>query len=97
MLGPTVIITSTAFAWNLPPRAFADGSIPRAARERVDSSGRVAWISLTQFVRATVLVALADAIGVMIVGRHGEEATLLGLAGQLEAELRWTDRRPPLG
>jgi amidase len=36
-------------------------------------------------------------IGVMIVGRHGEEATLLGVAAQLEAELRWTDRRPPLG
>jgi amidase len=36
-------------------------------------------------------------IGVMIVGRHGEEATLLGLAAQLEAELRWTDRRPPVG
>ena len=35
-------------------------------------------------------------IGVMLVGRHGEEATLLALAGQLEAELRWTDRRPPL-
>ena len=32
---------------------------PRAARERVDASGRVAWVSLTQFVRATVLVALA--------------------------------------
>jgi predicted PurR-regulated permease PerM len=40
---------------------------PRAARERVDGSGRVAWISLTQFVRATVIVALVDAIGVMIV------------------------------
>jgi predicted PurR-regulated permease PerM len=40
---------------------------PRAAREHVDGSGRVAWISLTQFVRATVLVALADAIGVMTV------------------------------
>ncbi len=40
---------------------------PRAARERVDSSGRVAWNSLTQFVRATVLVALADAVGIMIV------------------------------
>lgn len=40
---------------------------PRAARERVDGSGRVAWISLTQFVRATVLVALADAIGVTVV------------------------------
>jgi amidase len=35
-------------------------------------------------------------IGVMLVGRHGEEATLLGVAAQLEAELRWTDRRPPL-
>lgn len=40
---------------------------PRAARERVDSSGRVAWISLTQFVRATVIVAAVDAIGIMIV------------------------------
>jgi predicted PurR-regulated permease PerM len=40
---------------------------PRAARERVDASGRVAWVSLTQFVRATVLVALTDAIGIMLV------------------------------
>ena len=40
---------------------------PRAARERIDESGRVAWVSLTQFVKATVLVALADAIGVMLV------------------------------
>lgn len=39
---------------------------PRAARERVDSSGRVAWVSLVQFVRATVIVALVDAVGVMI-------------------------------
>jgi predicted PurR-regulated permease PerM len=39
---------------------------PRAARNRVDSSGRVAWRSLTQFVRATVLVAGTDAIGIMI-------------------------------
>ena len=35
-------------------------------------------------------------IGVMIVGRHNEEATLIALAAQLEEELRWTDRRPPL-
>ncbi|HEY0646161.1 MAG TPA: AI-2E family transporter [Nocardioides sp.] len=40
---------------------------PRAARERVDASGRVAWVSLKQFVRATVLVALADAAGIMVV------------------------------
>jgi len=39
---------------------------PRVARERVDSSGQVAWISLVQFVRATVIVAAVDAIGVMI-------------------------------
>lgn len=39
---------------------------PRAARERVDSSGRVAWISLVQFVRATVIVALVDATGIAI-------------------------------
>jgi len=40
---------------------------PRAARERVDSSGQVAWRSLTQFVRATVIVAAVDAIGIMVV------------------------------
>lgn len=39
---------------------------PRAARERVDSSGRVAWISLTQFVRATVIVAAVDALFIAI-------------------------------
>ncbi|MGC4110205.1 MAG: AI-2E family transporter [Nocardioides sp.] len=39
---------------------------PRAARSRVDSSGRVAWVSLTQFVRATVIVAVTDACGVML-------------------------------
>ncbi|MFC6152683.1 AI-2E family transporter [Nocardioides yefusunii] len=46
---------------------------PRGVREHVDSSGKVAWLSLTQFVRATTLVALADACGVMLV------AWLLGI------------------
>jgi predicted PurR-regulated permease PerM len=40
---------------------------PGAARARADSSGRVAWLSLTQFVRATVVVAMVDAIGIMVV------------------------------
>ena len=40
---------------------------PRAARVRADESGKVAWRSVTQFVRATVIIALADAIGIMIV------------------------------
>ena len=40
---------------------------PRAGRARAHSSGEVAWHSLTQFVRATVLVAATDAIGIMVV------------------------------
>ena len=40
---------------------------PRASRGRVDSSGRIAWTSLTAFVRATVLVAFTDAVGIMII------------------------------
>jgi predicted PurR-regulated permease PerM len=40
---------------------------PRASRERADSSGRVAWTSLTAFVRATVLVAFTDALGIMLI------------------------------
>ncbi len=40
---------------------------PTALRRRVDSSGRVAWVSLTSFVRATVLVALVDALGILLV------------------------------
>jgi predicted PurR-regulated permease PerM len=40
---------------------------PRAARTRADSSGRVAWFTLTKFVRATVLVALVDAVGITLV------------------------------
>jgi amidase len=35
-------------------------------------------------------------VGLELVGRHGEEATLLALAAQLEAELGWTARRPPV-
>jgi predicted PurR-regulated permease PerM len=46
---------------------------PRAARRHADSSGRVAWRSLVQFVRATVLVAATDAIGIAVI------AAVLGL------------------
>ena len=39
---------------------------PKEARERVNSSGHTAWASLTAFVRATVIVALTDAIGIAL-------------------------------
>lgn len=46
--------------------AFIVTLFPRAARAKVHSSGGEAWHSLTSFVRATVLVALVDAIGIAI-------------------------------
>lgn len=47
--------------------AWVVGLFPRAARPKLWSSGRAAWGSLTAFVRATVLVALADAVGIAFV------------------------------
>jgi len=35
-------------------------------------------------------------LAVQVVGRAGDEATVLGLAAELEAERPWADRRPPL-
>jgi predicted PurR-regulated permease PerM len=67
--GVFIILFSTYFF-------LADGSkiwawtvrmFPRGARPRADSSGQVAWRSLTQFVRATVLVAATDALGIMLI------------------------------
>ncbi|TDU91407.1 putative PurR-regulated permease PerM [Kribbella voronezhensis] len=46
---------------------------PLQAREKVDSSARKAWVSLTAFVRATIIVAAVDAIGISL------GAAILGL------------------
>jgi predicted PurR-regulated permease PerM len=39
---------------------------PRVARPKIDSSARHAWVSLTAFVRATILIAAVDATGIAI-------------------------------
>jgi predicted PurR-regulated permease PerM len=40
--------------------------VPHAARDRVDHAARGGWTSLSHYVRAVILVALVDAIGVLI-------------------------------
>jgi amidase len=35
-------------------------------------------------------------LGMMFTARYGDEATLFRLAGQLEREVPWADRRPPI-
>ncbi|HSU75098.1 MAG TPA: AI-2E family transporter [Terrabacter sp.] len=40
------------------------GLFPRATRARIDSSGVIAWGQMSAFVRATLIVALVDAIGI---------------------------------
>jgi len=46
---------------------------PRQARAKADSSGRKAWVSLTAFVRAPIIVAGVDAVGIAL------GAAILGL------------------
>lgn len=46
--------------------AFVVTLFPRVARAKVNTSGHAAWQSLTSFVRATVMVAFIDAIGIAL-------------------------------
>ena len=36
-------------------------------------------------------------LSIQVIARHGNEATLLSLAAQIEAERPWADRKPQLG
>lgn len=47
--------------------AWCVNLFPRHAHERIDGAGRKGWQTLTAFVRATILVALVDAIGIGLV------------------------------
>lgn len=39
---------------------------PRTARDRLDSSGEIAWGQLSAFTRATIIVAATDAVGIAL-------------------------------
>lgn len=52
---------------------FFVGLLPANARQAADTAGRAGWESLTQYVRATVMVAAVDAVGI------GVGAALLGV------------------
>jgi len=67
-MGLFIILFSTYYFLADGPRiwSWVVRLFPRAARAKVDGSGRAAFRTLVQFVRATVLVAATDAIATMI-------------------------------
>jgi amidase len=65
--------------------------------DRWSDAGYMFSFNLSGLPAMSVPVALTDdmvPVGLQLVGRHGDEATLLQLAQQLEHEIRWQDRRP---
>jgi putative heme transporter len=75
LAGLFIVLFSTIFLtydgrgiWHWFVRLF-----PEPARDRVHGSGEKAWAVLTAYVRATVVIALTDAIGVSLI------ALILGL------------------
>jgi amidase len=66
---------------------------------RLTMNPMLASWNLTGQPAAAVPAGLSGAglpLGVQLVGRAGDEATLLSLSAQLQAELEWPARRPPV-
>lgn len=64
--------------------------------DRWSDAGYMFCFNVSGLPAISVPVALTDQmvpIGVQLVGRHGDEATLLRLAQQMQDEIRWQDRR----
>ena len=94
VLVPTLAQPPAPVGW------FTDAGDPRAEFDRM-----VAWTPFTAAYNTTGQPAISlplhvspDGlpIGVMLVGRPADEATLLRLAAQLEQVRPWRDRHPPL-
>jgi predicted PurR-regulated permease PerM len=67
--GTLLTLFSTFFLLSGGDRIWAwlVGLLPRGARQRTDEAGLLAWGTLTSFIRATVVVAAVDGLGVAIV------------------------------
>ena len=101
--------SSTTSTWSSRPgsrgcrRPWASGTTsraPRDAQRRWSTTRRstAIWNHTGQPAASVPSEVAADGfpVGVQLVGRPGDEETLLSLAAQLEADAGWADRRPPL-
>jgi amidase len=83
----------------LPSRALLDRAFDRVARARLDALPNTQPWNLLGLPAISLPLAWTDGglpLGVQFVAPFGGEARLLRLAAQLEGELRWDLRRPPL-
>lgn len=65
--------------------------------DRWSDAGYMFCFNVSGLPAISVPVAITDQmvpIGLQLVGRHGDEATLLSLAQQMQDEVRWQHRRP---
>jgi amidase len=85
-----------------PPRAIGRydgrGWIPTTLAAANTTPFTVPWNLTGQPAMSIPAPSLHEGLpmGVQLVGRPSDEATLISLAAQLEAEVGWADRRPPV-
>lgn len=57
-----ILLIDGAGVWRFVVRLF-----PRRARAAIDGAGRAGWVTLTDFVRVQIFVALVDALGIGVI------------------------------
>jgi amidase len=96
-----VYITSTLPA---PPRELGHFDMSETAWDKYNAKMRTDGVFCAPFNISgqpgmTLPLAMSKdnlPIGVQLVGRIGEERTLIALAAQLEQAMPWRDRKPPI-